>query len=321
MTLPSQDMKLEQAITTRILLKERMTLSGMSFKENPSIAVGLLFIVLGLAALSEALGWRENFLYSTYVPLWIVGVGGIICLSGGLWLTVHGIRDRRRIWNMKHGKQQLSRTPWLWDYPWEARGATDSCLKSALRSLMGLLLFSVVASPFNWMAFFWEGRSFFLQGTVGLLDLVIIMSIGGRFLTKLRQYVTFGNSRLDFHDFPYFLGNPMSLTLKNVPSNISTLHLTLRCIEEATPCEETKDEISSGIACYQVYNDTQILKRERVQPGDNLDLYWMLPEDETLSSTPSERPATYWELEVTAAGHHLNYQSRFLLPIYAQLSS
>ncbi|GJL49985.1 MAG: hypothetical protein NPIRA01_12120 [Nitrospirales bacterium] len=311
-------MKLEQAITTRILLKERTTLTGMSFSENPSIAVGLLFITISLPALTEAMGWIENFLFSMYVPLWIVGVGGTICLSGGLWLTVHGVRDRRRIWNMNHGKRQLPMTPWLWDYPWQAWGATDSYLKSALRSLIGLLLFSVLASPFNWMAFFWEGRSFFLQGTVGLLNLVIIVSIGGRFMTKLRQYLTFGNSQLEFQDFPFFLGNPMSLSLRNVPTNISTLHLTLRCIEESAQSEGTEADSPSVIACYQVYHDTQILKRENVQPGDNLDLFWMLPDDETLSSTPSERPATYWELEVTAAGQHLTYQSRFLLPIYAQ---
>ncbi|GJL65772.1 MAG: hypothetical protein NPIRA05_07430 [Nitrospirales bacterium] len=311
-------MQLEQAITTRILLKERATLSGTTINGNRAIAVGLFFVMISLPALLLAMGWLAHTRWFISLPLWMIGIGGIIGVSGGLWLVLNGLRERQRIWNIKHGGQQLPMTPWLWDYSWQAGGATDNYLKSALENLMGFLLFSILVSPLNWMALFWEERSFFLQGTVGLLDLVIIMSIGGRFVTKLRQYLAFGNSQVDFHNFPFFLGNPMALTLKNAPLNISTFHLTLRCIKETAQCEETGDDAQSVIACYQIYHDTQILEKENVQFGNSLDIDWMLPEDETLSSAPSERPATYWELEITAAGQHIDYQSRFLLPIYAK---
>ncbi|GJL55054.1 MAG: hypothetical protein NPIRA02_21860 [Nitrospirales bacterium] len=311
-------MQLEQALTTRILLKEHHPLHRAVFYGKLFIGIGLVFVILSLSVLFIGMRWMEDSLFPVHIPLWVIGVLCGTGVGGGVWLIVSGLRDVQRIWNRNHGQQQFPSSPWLWDYPWQAWGVTDNFLKSALRSLVALILFSLFLSPFHWIAFAWEERSFFWQGIVGLLDLVIILSVGDRFVMKLKQYLRYGNSQLEFHDFPFFLGNPLSLTLKNVPSTISTLHLTLRCIEEAYLSDNTSQNTQSVVVCYQIYQDSQMIEQGDVHAGADLDLLWMLPEDPTLSSTPSERPATYWELEVTAEQQDVNYQSRFLLPIYAE---
>jgi len=311
-------MLVEQTVGTRIHLKAHATLSRTTLTGKPALGIGLLFLIVGLLMLFMGMEWIGNGTDSIHGSLWILGVGGGLCAGIGLWLFVYGLHARRRMRNINDGKQLWPESPWLWDYPWQAWGVTDNYLKSALRSFGALIVFSLGLAPVHWIAFSWEEESFFLQGIVGLLDLVIILSVGDQFITKLKQYFIFGNSQLAFHEFPFFLGNPISLTLKNIPANISTLHLTLRCIEEAYLEEEITQGNRSVITCFQIYHDTQILERENLQCADALDIFWVLPKDQTLSSTPCEQPATYWELEVTADRPDVNYQSRFLLPIYAQ---
>ena len=310
----------EQPTTKRIRLKGRDPLSGTTIHGWPAILFGLLFVIAGFPTFAIGIEWMDYPKGSIHAPLWVVGFCGGIFVSGGLWLMVHGIQGLRRIWNMEQGKRQLSMNPWLWDYAWKAKGAMDNKLKSALGSLIVLIVFSVFLAPFNWIAFVWKDSSFFWQGIVGLLDLVIVVGVGSRFLNKLRQYLMFGNAYLAFNSFPFFLGKPMSLTLNHVPPDIPALRLDLRCLQEAYEIHGTGEDRKSVVVCYQIYKDSHIYKKENFQPGGNLHLSFNLPDNKAFSSTPSERPAKYWELEVTAKRPDVNYQSRFLLPIYAQNS-
>ena len=254
---------------------------------------------------------------SIHAPLWVVGFGGAAFVGGGFWLFIHGARGLRRIWNMEHGKQQLPTSPWLWDYPWQAWGTRDNYLESALTSLIAFIVLGVLLAPFNWIAFIRDDSSFFWQGVVGLLDLIIIVGVGSQFTTNLNRYLRFGNAKLCFNNFPFFLGKPMSLTLKYLPTDIpTTLQLDLRCIEEAYEVHGEGENKKSVVECYQIYKDSKVLEKKHIEPGADLHLSWVLPNDKSFSSTPSERPATFWELEVTAERPDINYRSRFILPIY-----
>ncbi len=310
-------MKLEPPTTERTFLKGHDPLSGTTIHGWPAVVFGLLFVLAGIPIVFVGMEWMDYPKNSIHAPLWVIGIAGSTFVGGGLWLVIHGLRGRRRIWNMEHGKRQLPTKPWLWDYPWQAQGITDNKLQSVLNSLMALIVFGVFLAPFNWVAFIREDSSFFWQGIVGFLDMVIVVGIGSRFLSNLKQYLAFGNAQLLFNDFPFFLGNSMSLTLKHVPTDISTLQLNLRCIEEAYKLHGTADNKKSVVVCYQIYKDTQLIERGNFRPGGDLHIAWRLPDDKSFSSTPSERPAKFWELEVTAERQDVNYQRRFLLPVYA----
>jgi hypothetical protein len=228
----------------------------------------------------------------------------------------HGATGLRRLWNMSHGKQKLSNRPWLWDYPWQASGMTDNKLQESLTSVVALAVFVTFLAPFNWIAFLSDSGGIFWQVLTGLIDVIILVGVGGYLLKKVGQFWTFGNGRVSFQEFPFFLDQTMSLTIERLPIDISTVQFNLRCIEEAYEIRKRGRKQESIVVCYQIYHDTQTIRGELINETGQLRCSWNLPDDKHLTSTPSERPATFWELEVRAERPGLDYHSRFLLPIY-----
>ena len=111
----------------------------------------------------------------------------------------------------------------------------------------------------------------------------------------------------------------MHLTIQRLPSDLTTIHLNLRCIEEAYEIQEREGgrKRESVVVCYQMYHDSQTIRGELVNETGELRSSWNLPDTKHLTSTPSERPATFWELEVQGERLGVDYHSRFLLPVYA----
>ena len=200
-------MKSQQLSTSeRIPLKGHEPLSRTTIHGWPAILFGLLFVAMGFPVLSLGTGWIDYPKASIHAPLWVIGVCGGMFVACGVWLMLHGRRGLHRIWNMNQGKRQLPNSPWLWDNDWRAQGTTDDTLKKALGTLGGLLVFGIFLAPFNWIAFFSKYGSWFWQIFVGLFDSIILLGVGGRFVTKLSQYVAFGNGYLSFNTFSIFLG-------------------------------------------------------------------------------------------------------------------
>jgi len=129
---------------------------------------------------------------------------------------------------------------------------------------------------------------------------MIIFGVGGYLLKNIGQFFTFGNGKVGFSNFPFFLGQTMHLTIQRLPSDLTTIQLTFRCIEEAYEIREREGgrKRESVVVCYQIYHDTQTIRGELVNETGELRCSWNLPDDKHLTSTPSERPATFWELEV-----------------------
>jgi hypothetical protein len=253
---------------------------------------------------------------SIHVPLWVIGVFGGLFAACGVWLMFHGATGLRRLWNMSHGKQKLSNRPWLWDYPWQASGMTDNKLQESLSSVVALAVFVTFLAPFNWIAFLSDSGGIFWQVLTGLIDVIILVGVGGYLLKKVGQFWTFGNGRVSFQEFPFFLDQTMSLTIERLPIDISTVQFNLRCIEEAYEIRKRGRKRKSIVVCYQIYHDTQTIRGELINETGQLRCSWNLPDDKHLTSTPSERPATFWELEVRAERPGLDYHCLFLLPIY-----
>ena len=307
----------QQPSANRIRLKGHEPISETTIHGWPALAFGGLFAVMGLPILGIGIGIISYSEKAVHAPLWVIGICGGLFSGGGIWLMLHGAFGLRRIWNVNKGKRQLPNSPWLWDYDWRAQGASDHALKNVSRGLLGLAVFGIFLAPFNWLAFFSKYSSWIWQVFVGLFDVIIIVGVGGWFSEKLRQYMRFGNSHIGFNNFPFFLGDTMSLTLRKVPRKINSLQFVLRCIEEAYETQGTGEDRKSVVVCYQIYNDSKTIDVGGFQPGRDYHLSWNLPDNKALSSTPSERPATFWELEVTSNSPGIKYQSRFLLPVYA----
>ncbi len=304
----------------RVVLKGQNPLSRTTLHGWPAIALGAVFLLMGLPILGVGLGWVETPPSSIHAPLWVIGIAGGAFSGCGCWLLVHGFKGLRCEWNMGHGKQQMPDRPWLWDYPWRARGSTDNHLKDAWGGLVALGVFTVFLAPFNWIAFVSTSGGLFWKGLTGFFDLIILLGIGGYLKNTLGQYQRFGNGSVRFSQFPFFLGESMELTLERMPIDLTTIHLTLRCIEEAYEIRKREGgrKRESVVVCYQMYHDEQTIRGEEVNEMGELRCSWNLPDDPQLSSTPSERPATFWELEVRGERHGMDYHSCFLLPIYGK---
>jgi hypothetical protein len=311
----------QQPKTERIPLKGHKPLSRTTLHGWPAIIFGLAFFIAGLPILSIGMGWMDYPKSSIHAPLWVIGVCGGLFAAGGVWLILHGVKGLHRLWNMSQGKQQLPDSPWLWDYPWQASGITDNNLQESLSSVVALAVFVTFLAPFNWIAFVSESGGLFWQILTGFFDVIIVLGVGGYLLKNVGQFLKFGNGRVSFQDFPIFLGQTMHLTIERLPEDLTTVQLNLRCIEEAYEIRERDGgrKRESIVVCYQIYHDTQTIRGELINETGQLRCSWDLPDDKHLTSTPSERPATFWELEVRGEQLGLDYHSRFLLPVYTKI--
>ena len=308
----------QQTNTDRIPLKGHKPLSRTTLHNWPAILFGLPFFIAGLPILSIGMGGMDYSKSSIHAPLWVIGVVGGLFAACGIWLMFHGATGLRRMWNMSHGKKELPNRTWLWDYPWQASGITNNKLQESLSGLMALAVFLSFLVPFNWIAFVSDSGGIFWQVLTGMFNVIILLGVGGYLLNKVGQFWTFGNGRVSFQEFPFFLGQTMSLTIERLPIDISTVRFNLRCIEEAYEIRKRGRKRESIVVCYQIYHDTQTIRGELINETGQLRCSWKLPDDKHLTSRPSERPAIFWELEVRGKRPGLDYHSLFLLPIYTK---
>ena len=309
-----------QPNSERSALKGHKPLSHTTIHGWPAILFGAIFVLAGSPVLAIGLGWIDYPKSSIHAPLWVIGLCGALFVVCGAWLMIHGATGLRRLWNMRNGKQQLPEKPWLWDYPWHASGINHNTFKEALNSLIAGVLFMAFLAPFNWIAFVSKSGGVSWQVLTGLFDIIIVLGVGSYLIKNLGQFWTFGNGRISFGNFPFFLGQTMSLTIERLPSDLTTVHLTLRCIEEAYEIRKRDhgQKRESVVVCYQIYYDSQTIRGELVNESGQLRCSWKLPDDKHFTCTPSERPAKFWELEIQGECPGIDYHSRFLLPIYAQ---
>ena len=304
----------------RIHLNGHNPLSHTTIHGWPAILFGAAFLIMGSPILAIGMEWMDYPKSSIYAPLWVIGVVGGLFVACGVWLMLHGAKGLRRLWNMAHGKQQLPDSSWLWDYPWHARGSTDNKIKDSLSSMVALVVFGAFLAPFNWIAFVSHSGGLFWQIFTGIFDVIVLLGVGSYLLKNLGQVLTFGNGKVSFQDFPFYLGQKMHLTIERLPEDLTNVQLDLRCIEEAYEIREREGgrKRESIVVCYQIYHDAQTIRGEQVNETGALRCAWDLPNDTHLTSTPSERPAKFWELEVQGERPGMNYHSHFLLPIYAK---
>lgn len=253
-----------------------------------------------------------------HAPMWVITVCGLMFLLAGLWFVWHGLDGVRRKAKIKTVKTTRASSPWLWDYEWHALGITDNKLKKVMHALIMLSVVSVFLAPFNWWAFYSGDGRILIKIIVVLLDLAFGFGGGYYFLNNLSLYLKYGNSRLRFSNFPFALGDKLSVVLVGLPSEINQIQLDLRFIEEKYETRRRGNEKESKVVCYQLYHESRTLEGREVAASGKLSLEWDLPGDPELTSTLSQRPARFWELEVKADTPGVDYHSSFLLPVYAR---
>ncbi len=302
----------------QIVLKGRQPVSRTTIQGWPSILLGSPFAGMGTYFFLMGLGEIEVSPSKVHAPMWVIAVCGLMFLLAGLFLIGHGLVGLRRKAKVKKAKATRSSSPWLWDYEWQALGISDNKLKKVVNALIMLSVVIVFLAPFNWWAFYSGDGRVLVKIIVVLLDLAFGLGGGYYFLNNLALYLKYGNSRLRFGNFPFYLGGKLSVSLAGLPTEINQLQLDLRFIEEKYETRQRGDTKESKVVCYQLYHEGRILNDGQVAPSGKLSLEWDLPDEPEWTSALSQRPACFWELEVNADTPGVDYHSCFLLPVYAR---
>jgi len=240
-------------------------------------------------------------------------------LFAGLSFMWHGLKGALRRKAIEQLKRRRATSPWDWDFNWDPIGYSRPKWKKPAKTLFMAIIFATFLAPFNWWAFVSGEKSFVLYFVVGLFDLITV-GIFCQFVYDLLQYFKYGTSRLLFFAFPFQLGGELKLGLEGLPDRalIEELTLSLRYIEERYETRGTGNDRRQQVVCYQKYLDQRTLAGRDIPPGPVLEMEWVLPDNPDYVSRLSERPARFWELEVKGKTPGVDYQERFLLPVYGR---
>jgi len=236
----------------------------------------------------------------------------------GAFLIGHGFKGLRLKARVEEGRRRFPDKPWMWDYQWEPLGISENKVKEIVNHFVAGLVFVAFLAPFHYLMWFdpKQDPPMWAKGVILFFDFIVVLVLGDAF-RKLFQYLKYGNSRLRFQDFPYYVGHKVRLALEGVPATFDRMTLNLRYVEEAYETRGTHRNKRQEVVCYQIYGEERTLNSGPVH-GGRLITEWELPDNEEMISELSARPARFWELEVKAETPGVDYESRFLVPIYSK---
>ena len=264
---------------------------------------GLAFAAVGVALLVAAAGG------SLEAPAPLLAFGAALFLGGGTAVAWQGWRgaERARLAAL-HPRQ-----PWRYDHPWEPGGALDDAGARARRDLLRAALLAAFLLPFNALAAT-RGEDFPLA-MIAAVDLapLALLAHGAWLLARRRRH---GTARLRFHRFPYFLGEPVEMTL-----HLGQRAPLVRALEVSLACAERRAEEVMGESGPETrWTEVELCRSTQAMRGARqLDLRFELPSDgRDLGTDLVSGADRRWTLEVRGKAPGMDYDARFLVPIYAR---
>jgi hypothetical protein len=288
---------------------------------------GLPFVLLGLFFLGAGLDWfqipgddrlKENS--------GIAITFGSVLVAAGLLLVQQTITGKRREARRNRRLRNDPERPWLADHPWDETGETYRVGVHSLQAMAALLFLTAFLAPFNYL--------FFPFPAVLIFD-VLLVAGWGWFVYTVVQGGKYGDSRLRFAAFPFYLGSQAVLYFEGIDrlKGLRQLKLTFRCVEESVHRTGKGSSQNAANVCYSIFEEEQILAEKDIPFGEgsparfftfmrrddaftSLRLEFPLPEEEKYETQLSGGPVRYWELEAVADTPGVDYAATFLVPVY-----
>jgi hypothetical protein len=274
-----------------------------------SVLFGLPFLALGIFIDGAALN-----LYAVHgkrAPNWMIALLGGFFLLAGASLFIHGVVGIAKRARFAREAALHPGQIWLADYHWHREGFRFSAVNATLSRLYFALFWSAFLVPF-----FWIGMHGALPFLIGASIFALIgLFIWYRFLQMLADLILYGNSFLNYDNFPYFLGGSLNASLRAPRhlSNLDELTLTLRCVTE----QYVTRNRNSQVVCYELFKNQITLSRERLAAyaGGSIPIQFAIPADKPCTTLVSA-PPTYWEIEARGSGRGASFEAYFLVPVY-----
>ena len=271
-------------------------------------AFGLPFMAAGLGA-----AWAVHLDPSTAnVPLPAVYAFCGLFVLVGFGLSLHGIRTSVARWRRARIRRQYPNDPWRADYAWDPKGDRERPIAKAINGLFGLAVFAIFLAPFNvWMA---NDPNTVGVIILGIFDLLLVASIGF-WLYDLGKGLKYGAGWVRYERFPYFLGDRLDVRLgfRGRLDKFEKVIVTLRFIKERP---QTSGK-SQSVLCRQTWAEVLEFDPRVLRGATDLPVSIELPTGE-YTTRLSEAPAQYWEIELHGVAPGIDFQSRFLVPVYAR---
>jgi hypothetical protein len=303
------DTSVKQLYNRRIRGPVFMAHKGGLFLSLPFLALGLAFLI--------------------GTPLGYVSVGNspppIVAYAFGAMFFISGIVTARQVigsYAALARSASLKRSgcaPWVCDYAWSQEIVRDESANDFFNSLYLYACAFWLIIPINVLAFTPANASIELYVFTAILDLLglLVLSFALRAFVRRRKY---GVSTLRLACFPFFLGETLDAQLESGHpiGFFKSISITLRCIEEHWEIQQTRDGMEKKVAHKQVYADTLESNQEGVHDGSKpgIPISFPIPEGDFGTAITGKRPR-YWELEIIAKTTGVDYNVRFLVPIYA----
>jgi hypothetical protein len=279
---------------------------------------GLPFLLFGVFI--EAAAFDFFPVRGKHAPTWLLSLVGLFFFSGGLFLFIHGAFGLSRQAAHDREAAQFPGQPWYSDYRWHKEGFAFSAFNAMLNRFLAALVWSAFAAPFLGVGWHERGlaRIFLVSALiVALLSLIFWY----RWAQMLADLLRYGNSFLNYDQFPYFLGSTLRARLR-APQHVSDLDelsFTLRCVQEKYVTTGTGNNRKTQVVCYELYKDAQTLTRSQIigLAGGDIPIEFRLPAGQR-TTTLCYNPPTYWEIEARGRSHTVTYEAYFLVPVYKQ---
>jgi len=290
--------------------------SRTGFPTWGAYAFGGIFMVVGILIMLVGLRVIPVDPSGVHAPWWVLTVmGAVFALAG---LGVEGMATRQFLAERHRLSAALRHAgnPARQDYRWDPSGFAPPRWSRAVKAVAGAAGLSLFLSIFNYWAFA-TTSPVMVRMIVVVFDLVLILVWWEAFLRVGRAF-KFGGSRIDFLEFPYSIGKPV--TIRWQPSDgigaAQGGHLTLRCVKEWYEQTGSGKNQSTHLVHEEQWSTTwQFAPNRSVMPGKRVDLRFEVP-----SGLPSTRlggtSPVFWELEIHLDLPGFDFEETYLVPIY-----
>jgi hypothetical protein len=304
---------------------DRLRLSGRSERRGSrtgfptwgAFAFGGIFLLVGgfvILVGSRVIAVNPS---SAHAPYWVLTVFSVVFALAGT--MVWGMAWRQFVTNRRRKEvlQRVAGEAALVDYLWDPRGFAVNRWRRPAKALGAAAFMTLFLSIFNYWGF-WTRAPWMVKAIVILFDL-ILLAAWWQATVLLGRAFKFGGSRIEFAEFPYRLAKPIVLHWQPA-AGISLARkgtLTLRCVEEWFETHGSGKNRSTRMVHEQSWSGTWFLDREHTfQPYENIELRFEPGADAPPTKLHADRPV-FWELEVKLDLPGLDFEERYLVPVYA----
>ncbi len=282
-----------------------------------SVFFGLPFLLAGIGIACAALNIVNT---RKHAPDWLIGLIGGFFFSAGAFLVIHGLRGAARKAACQREAAEHPGQTWLSDYHWHREGITFSAFNAMLSRFIAALIWNAFLIPFFWVGLHERGMGRVFLVFAGLFALIGLI-FWARWLQMLGDLLRFGNSFLNYDDFPFFLGQSLRARLR-APRHVSALDeltLTLRCVQEKYVTTGSGNNRSTRVVCFELYKDSVTFSRDQLTglAGGDTPVDFKLPQTQQSTSLACA-PPIYWEIQANGTARGADYEAYFLVPVYAR---